>query len=248
MCIYQINNYYGRLGNNLLQICSTLYKGTTEANLFDFKTHKLLNYKNLTNTVGCACKNIHNHNSQILDYHKLSTLKFYYKHHVSIKGENRSNKYDVGIHIRSGDIFQVIGRSHRLYIQPPFYFYDKIISENVNKKIVIVFENMNNPVIKKLHNKYKSLDNITFQSSNIIDDIYALSNCTQLVFSNGTFCLAPYLESETIESIIAPDYMKNNHWFEFDDNVTYVSLPNYMTNETWSNTNTQRNIMLNYSV
>jgi hypothetical protein len=70
-----------------------------------------------------------------------------------------------------------------------------------------------------------------------------------LVISNGTFWLIPYFESNIIENIIIADYMKNNHWFDFDSNTKYteIALPNYMKGHVWNNTIQQRQIMMKYS-
>jgi hypothetical protein len=252
MCIYSITSYYGRLGNNILQIVSAFIQGYDQANKYTLSNHPIFHFKNIINegSTICNCNTIKVYNTQQLKQYDLSQLKTCYKKHISIKGDGiSSNIYDIGIHIRSGDIFQIIGSSHNKYLQPPLYFYEKIISENISKKIVIVYESNHNPVVNKLVEKYKHLDNITFQSSSIINDIYTLSNCRQLVVSNGTFWLVPYFESNIIENIIIADYMKDNHWFMFDTNTKYheIALPNYMKGQLWKNTLEQREIMVKYN-
>ena len=246
------NKLYGRLGNNLLQLCSTFIQGYYIANNYILSNHPIFHFKDILNkeTTICKCSKEKLFNSEQLKYYDLSKLKICYKKHIDIKGYNDNNViYDIGIHIRSGDIFKTIGNSHSKYLQPPLYFYEKIINENISKLIVIVFEDKNNPVIKILIEKYKDKTNIIFQSSNIINDIYTLSNCRQLVISNGTFWLCPYFESNIIENIIIADYMKHNVWFKFDDNTKYkeISLPNYMEGHVWNNTIEQRKIILNYN-
>ena len=254
MCIYSITKYYGRTGNNILQICSTLIQGYDKANTYKFKKHDIFRFKNLINEKNtiCKCNNIILYNNQQLKYYDLSRLKICYKKHINITEDNTNNNdiYDIGIHIRSGDIFQNIGNTHSKYLQPPLYFYEKIISENKSKKIVIVYENNHNPVVNKLIEIYKQYDNIIFKSSSIINDIYKLSNCKQLVISNGTFWLIPYFESNIIESIIIADYMKNNHWFKFDINTKYreIELPNYMNGQEWKNTLKQQENMVKYNI
>ena len=252
MCIYSITSYYGRLGNNVLQICSTLIQGYDKANKYVLSSHPIFHFKNILNEEAtiCKCDNLQLFNRELLKHYDLSRLKTCYKTHINIKGDRVSNNiYDIGIHIRSGDIFQQIGNSHSKYLQPPLYFYEKIINENISKKIVIVYESNHNPVVNKLAHKYKDRYNIIFQSSSIINDIHTLSNCRQLVGSNGTFWLVPYFESNIIENIIIADYMKDNHWFMFDTNTKYheIALPNYMKGQVWKNTLEQREIMVNYN-
>lgn len=252
MCIYSITSYYGRFGNNILQLCSTFIQGYDKANKYLLISHPIFHFKNILNeeTTTCKCDNTELFNRQQLKQYDLKRLKTCYKKHIDIKENNDNNDiYDIGIHIRSGDIFQRIGNSHSAYLQPPLYFYEKIISENISKKIVIVYESNHNPVINKLIEKYKKYDNIIFQSSSIINDIYTLSNCRQLVVSNGTFWLVPYFESTIIENIIIADYMKDNRWFNFDLNTKYreIELPNYMNGQVWKNTLEQREIMIQYN-
>jgi len=252
MCIYSITSYYGRLGNNVLQICSTFIQGYDKVNKYVLSSHPIFHFKNILNEEAtiCKCDNLQLLNSQQIKHYDLSRLKTCYKKHIDIKGDRVSNNiYDIGIHIRSGDIFQQIGNSHSKYLQPPLYFYEKIINENISKKIVIVYESNHNPVVNKLAHKYKDQDNIIFQSSSIINDIHTLSNCRQLVVSNGTFWLVPYFESNIIENIIIADYMKDNHWFMFDTNTKYheIALPNYMKGQLWKNTLEQREIMVKYN-
>lgn len=253
MCIYSITNYYGRFGNNVIQICSTFIQGYDNANKYTLINHPIFKFKNILYDVDsiCKCNTIKLYNDQQLKQYDLSRLKICYKKHINIKGDNNnSNVYDIGIHIRSGDIFQIIGNSHSKYLQPPLYFYEKIICENISKKIIVVYESTHNPVVNKLIEKYKHYDNITFQSSSIINDIHTLSNCRQLVISNGTFWLVPYFESNIIECIIISDYMKDNCWFKFDTNTKYreIELPNYMKGQVWKNTLDQREIMVKYNI
>ena len=253
MCRYTITTYYGRLGNNILQICSTFIQGYEKANKYILSSHPIFHFKNILNEEDfiCKCNNIQLFNNEQLKQYDLSWLKICYKKHIDIKGDIiSSNIYDIGIHIRAGDIFNIIGNTHSKYLQPPLYFYEKIISENISKNIVIVYENNSNPVVNKLITKYKNIKNITFQSSSIINDIYTLSNCKQLVVSNGTFWLVPYFNSNIIENIIIADYMKENHWFKFDEDTSFteIKLPNYMNGEIWKNTIIQREHMINYLI
>lgn len=253
MCILKIDNFYGRSGNNILQVINNIYKYLGNIKKLDIKNHKLFITNKKNDLISkCNCDNIINCNTEfLLKSHplKISKIKNIFNEHCefTIPIQN-SCIYDVGIHIRSGDIFNVIGRSHRLYLQPPFYYYKKIIDKNINKKVVIVFENKKNPVINKLIESYKNNKNIIFQSSAIENDIISLSNCKTLVFSNGTFCLLPYVFSNTITNIVIPDFLENNLWYSFDKNETEViELPNYIPYNKWNNTLSQQKLMIEYA-
>lgn len=55
------------------------------------------------------------------------------------------------IYIRSGDIFV---RPHSKYFQPPLCFYSSILNNFEFKRIFLISENKNNPVISELLNIY----------------------------------------------------------------------------------------------
>lgn len=255
MCFLKITKYYGRYGNNILQILSMLNDYEINQNLKKYNInildHKLFKLKNINYKNNCNCNNFILYNKLLIYNLDLIYLKQLFNKYIYFNIENNNLKnydiVDISIHIRSGDIFNVINKSHKLYLQPPLYFYKKIIDENIYKKIKIIYENLKNPVIQILINHYKDKNNIIFKSSNVIDDIISLSNSKKIVFSNGTFCLIPFIISTTIEKIIFPDYMKNNIWYKINNNISeFIDLPNYMKEQTWCNSLFQRNIMINY--
>ena len=59
----------------------------------------------------------------------------------------QTNKDELYIYIRSGDIFI---KPHPPYVQPPFCYYKKILDNYEFKKIYLIAQNKNNPVINKL--------------------------------------------------------------------------------------------------
>ena len=81
------------------------------------------------------------------------------------------NPNDLYIHIRSGDIFKPSLNSD--YLQPPLCFYQNIINNFKFRKITIISQNKNNPIIDKILEQYP---NIIYHSQNISIDIAYLSN------------------------------------------------------------------------
>ena len=254
MCMYKISSFYCRYGNNILQILNHIKQSETlNFHKIHIKKHPLFTLKNqLNNKNSCSCKKIISGNTQLIleSPATLSDLKRIFKQYLQFnKNLNIGKQYDIGFHIRSGDIFKKIGQSHPLYLQPPLYYYTNIINKNKNKNIIIIFEDKKNPVINKLIELYNSFKNIIFQSSNPINDIITLANCKCLVFSNGTFCLVPYVISNTIQKIIAPDYLVNNKWYSLKDKfIEFINLPNYIPFKSWKNTKQQIDIMLKYKL
>lgn len=244
MCKYQIIRHYGRTGNNILHILSLLFYVEKDTICkYEFAPHKLFVLKDIP-VKGCMCSNVKIFNHQILLCLSVHKLRELYQKYLQTTMRPVSQRYDIGIHIRSGDIFQ--GKGHRLYAQPPLYFYEKIMNENQGKSIVFVYENLNNPVISVLIEKYKSDANISFQSKSLEEDIMTLSQCRVLACSVGTFCLVPFVISKSIDKLLIPDYFEKNQWFTFDNVETeIIDLPGYYETE-WANTKDQCNKILNY--
>ena len=244
MHFYIISKYFGRTGNNLLQILSFFH--TIEADNvtnYSIPYHKFFSLKNTMELPKSNDSRVLFDKEMLLSL-SLYRLKELYHKYLTTTIKPVPQSYDIGIHIRSGDIFQGVG--HRLYLQPPMYFYDKILNENPDKSKIIVFENANNPVIPALIEKYKNVQNIFFQSKSLDVDIMTLSQCNILVCSVGTFCLVPFIISSSIEKIVIPDYFTKNIWFTFDNVETeIIDLPGYYTGK-WANTKEQREKLLLY--
>lgn len=87
------------------------------------------------------------------------------------------------IHIRSGDIFNVL--PHSPYAQPPLCFYERILDNFKYRKVYLISQDKSNPVINKLINKYKRY--IIYKESSIKDDISKLINAYNIVCSISSF-------------------------------------------------------------
>jgi hypothetical protein len=105
---------------------------------------------------------------------------------------------------------------HGFYVQPPFSFYKKVIDENNFKKIIIVTEpDKKNPAIQMLLESYS---NISIQSTNLYDDVSCILNAKHLICnSQGTFGHMLALLSPNIKNIHIPYYL-NPHGTYFNDN------------------------------
>lgn len=244
--VYSVNAWYGRSGNNFLQVINGIFY-CLKHNIYSFKCIDHPLFKQVSNVSG---KNqVHeSHQFLLLGNEKLnlSKMKEIFRKYFKFNHKVPQLPYDIGIHIRSGDIFK-IGNSHPKYLQPPLWFYKKIIEENVDKSIVIVFENEENPIIGKLRELYKY--KVCFQSSSLVNDVVTLASCKTLVFSNGTFCIIPYVISDTIEHVLYPDYMQTDYnvWFKFNDEDEKIHLPNYIDPYSWKYSPEQKEILLNYT-
>ena len=161
-----------------------------------------------------------------------------------------TNKKDLYIHIRSGDIFT--NCIHRTYAQPPFCFY-KSIFDNFNfSSIYIISQNKNNPNINKLIRKFK---NIIYLKQNLQQDLSCLINSYNLVGSISSFLLTVIMLNTKLKSFfeynLYPMSQKiyQNHYdlFEYPTSFTvYRMEPSTNYKEImyyWKNNRRQRKLM-----
>ena len=178
-----------------------------DKNRFWFIKKKIfLKANNITIEVGDISK--YTNNSDTIIY---KSRKFYY-YFFNIKPEIRihllrneilnnlplikSSNRDLYIHIRSGDIFTISNAYS--YSQPPFCFYKNILNSFNFTQIFLISSNQQNPVIKKLINKYK----IIYNKNSLKEDISLLINAYNIVGSISSFLI----------SIIQLNYKLLNFW------------------------------------
>ena len=101
---------------------------------------------------------------------------------------NISSK-DLYIHVRSGDLFEhELSDDHApSYAQYPLCFYEKVIKNNKFKKIYIIAEDKNNPVIDKLIEKYP---NVIYNNHTLEEDISYLANAYNIIGSVSSFVVS----------------------------------------------------------
>lgn len=249
MCILKIKCWYGRNGNNLIQIINVIRFALDKGFDIDIPSHKLfeVNFKN--DNLKCKCKKIIYDTKKTNFYHKYyngtyALMRSITYNYIKLKNINVSKhqNQNISIHIRGGDIFI---KPHKLYVQPPLDYYNKIIDANMHKNISICYGSNNNIVIDKLKNKYINFKNIIFQSSTITNDIQTLIESQTLVSSFSSFVLIPILFSNTIKKIIVPQNM--DYFIDLKNDIfKIIKFPNYI--DVWTNSAKERNMMLTYTI
>ena len=161
---------------------------------------------------------------------------------------------DLYIYIRSGDIF-TNKNPNRMYLQPPFCFYMKVINDYNFRQIFLISENKNNPIINQL---LKSFPYITYKKNSLKLDIAKLVNAYN-VAGGGI--------STFFYNILSLNVKLKNLWiFQFNHlpfnlvNLRKIdiknNIKNYVMNDTkdytnkmypWRNSKMQRKFMLNYN-
>jgi len=241
MLILRINEWYGRLGNNLLQLVRIIHSGITHKALVVYPEHPLLKntifdfhdikdteieidfrdtffYRNKYYT-----NDIHPYEYKtILDKYIYPIIKF-----VSIPNEITPNKNDLVISIRSGDIFSPSffkNGSLCAYIQPPLSFYKTIIKNNKFNRIFLVAEDRRNPVINLLIELYPNIipiihdndqniniDKSAYINQSTIFDLSLLLKAYNLVLPNGTWGTMIASLNKQVKNIYCTNFWFNDH-------------------------------------
>ena len=163
-----LNAYFGRLGNNIMQLSNIIDIAIAYKHNIKFNVEKL-HFFDLS--VIEKYFNKYNNNEIITDKYnffyksKLSFPNDIYKQNIEernkilqqaflIKNIKKLPENDVVIHIRSGDIFK--SNPHPNYVPPPLSYYIKKLNKYKYEKIHIVCEDTVNPVVNELLKLYKN--------------------------------------------------------------------------------------------
>jgi len=249
-----IDSWFGRLGNNILQIIRCIhYAKTYHFAQIKFPPHDYLdtitisvNNRPKQKTILNSFFNIKNMGiSDPSPRLMKSYFQTYIKSIININLKEKQNSNVLHIHIRSGDIFSRNG-GHSYYVQPPLQYYKNIIKSQDWENIIIVYEDDKNPCVNVL--KSLKLDDMQFQSSLLVNDIEQLCSSSNLAIGFGTFGYLIYLMNDNLQNIYIPSYvlkeLPQGEWGDIRLNV--IDLPNYIKCGEWKNTKEQRNIMISY--
>lgn len=249
-----IPQWYGRFGNNVIQMLHALYYSMINGhrliiapphkylnNLIEVRKHNYNNLKIVINRFFYieqlsisspdvqTLKIIANEFKKIIIKKKYLSLLYYNKNQVLS---------DVTMHVRGGDVFSP--NPPKNYLQPPLYYY--LYASNLYSKSILVKEDRSNPVVDKMI--YHGIQDV---SSDFISDMSILINSKCLVMSYSTLSFVAYLLSDSIQTVYIPDYhFRNKELWPIEHTINLVKLPNYLENGSWLNTNEQRKMMVNY--
>jgi len=249
-----IQSWYGRAGNNILQIIRAIHYATINShNIIYFQQHPLLtsniimleniknNDKSQVNDTFFSLKkyNIIDPEPGVMKEYFQKYIKPIFK--IQIEKNNDVDDKKIYIHFRGGDIFS--SNPHPAYVQPPLSCYKNIINDYDSIKLVC--EDKSNPCINELLKQ----KNIEYISNTLEKDLSILSNVSNIVIGFGTFGFLFYLMNPHLKNLYIPDFFVNElpkgSWGN-DTNVHIIDLPNYIKVGEWKNSKEQREIMINY--
>jgi len=266
MPILTIRKWYGRLGNNIVQVMNTILIALYYKNFnIEIPSRDFFNKTLLTINTSVSFN----------EYKELEYNEFFYQDHTIfshswINSECfKTNitemldiirdlfvfKYkelesfcenDLTIHIRSGDIFQGDGVNWN-YIVPPLSYYTNIIESGNYNNIYLLCEDRINPCVNKLLELYPR---IKFSINDIVDDIKIIMRSTNVVCSYGSFVPVLLNFTDYTKRMYIPSYVNELHMLLFNKNVDVVrvDLDHYKDSiGAWHNTDEQKELILTYS-
>jgi len=209
-----IINWYGRLGNNIIQLLNGITFGLqNNFNKIIFPYHDFLNNNEIIFDINNYQKKdlIASYENDFFDLAINNIIKYninikelfnkYIKPIIRDINYNYNNNYDLTIYLRSGDIFENIEIE---YVQPPLSYYEEIIKRENTNNIILISEDLNNPITKYYNNYYK------YTKNDFITDINYLINSKVVVLGYSTFCyFFILLLNDKIKKIYTADYIYN---------------------------------------
>lgn len=248
-----IDSWFGRLGNNILQILRAIHYGLRHNHSsLKIPDHKMFTKQDIVLNRNPDVRSTIKNNFFYLKHFNMEDpepyiMKKYFQKYVlpvfkvQPSLENFENTEILHIHFRGGDIFS--SNPHKAYVQPPLSYY--IDAAKHYNKIKLVCEDASNPCIKEL----MKLDNVEYISTTLENDLKILGSAQNLVIGFGTFGFLLYLMNPQLRHLYLPKYfadaLPRGSWGQ-DIEVTIVELPGYIRVGEWKNTPEQRKLMLEY--
>ena len=164
-----IDSWFGRLGNNILQVLRAIHYGLTHNhNSVKIPGHKMFLNQEISLNNTPDKQNIVKNNFFYLKHFNMEDpepyiMKKYFQKYVlpifkvQPSLENLENTDVLHIHFRGGDIFS--SNPHKAYVQPPLSYYAGA-AKHYNE-IKLVCEDASNPCVNEL----MKLDNVEYKNS-----------------------------------------------------------------------------------
>jgi len=144
-----------------------------------------------------------------------------------------TNKEDLYINIRSGkDIFVNHGKSIGTYFQPPLCFYKTIIEIYNFRKIYLVSNGKENPVVNEL---LKSYNNIKYFHGTVKEDVAIILSAKNFVLACSSFSVELIKLSDNLQNLFEFNLMSSidrNYWHFYDRHLRPLKFNRFIMNPT----------------
>lgn len=214
-----ISYWYGRLGNNIIQVKNALHiafyygynviipkhqyfkynhlmvsstkEGETVELIYDNASRGFYFVSNIDSSINRECFSM-NHDKVREVLLGLFTIDY---RSLEPLGDD-----ELVIHIRSGDAISAL---HPEYIIPPMSYYTNFIDSNQYKKIYFLAEDLKNLCIEKLQKMYS---NVSFELRSLTDDIELVLRARNMMMTIGSFIPELLWVTKHTTHIISPSY------------------------------------------
>jgi hypothetical protein len=166
-----------------------------------------------------------------------------------------TNKEDLYINIRSGkDIFVKHKNPPGTYFQPPLCFYKTIIEIYNFRKIYLVSNGKENPVVNEL---LKSYNNIKYFHGTVKEDVAIILSAKNFVLAGSSFSVELVKLSDNLQNLFEFNLMSSidrNYWHFYDRHLRPLKFNRFIMNPTkeyikimkpWRQSKTQFSQMIN---
>lgn len=242
----QISSWFGRFGNNIIQLSNACSYALENNCLFESPDHSMIKpfiingYNN-----GGIYKNLFFYGFSRYDSERHTIVQKYIKPNLIEIPYFNINDNTLVIHIRSGDIFS--HNPHSKYIQNPLNYFLSII-DNFQETIVVCEDNKN-PIIGYL----KKIKCVRVEQNDFLTDISMILSAKNLCLSGvGTFGPICAMLSDNIQNLFITNIVNIDDQWIFNSNInveySHIDLDRYIKPNSWKNTADQRSLMINYQM
>ena len=254
-----VSHWYGRLGNNIQQICNGIIFSSVNGDGFFTPPHEFIDRLviNQESKTMVRPNRFFHYNTQNKDFD--IDIEYLYRNIANVARQYVVPAFNFSvdkafdnnvlvIHIRSGDIFAHEHNPPHDYVPNPLCYYLTLIEEY--ESVIVVTEPDNyNPIVDEL----RKLDKVTVQSKSVGEDFATLMRAKNLASSGtGTFAVAAALCSSNIQKFYCTNLYLDEHlnpeMLMATENIEVhmMELKNYIELKTWKNDETQRKFILEY--
>jgi hypothetical protein len=254
-----VSHWYGRLGNNIQQICNGIIYSLLRGDGFFMPPHDLIETIIINDEEKTMVRpnRFFHYNTSNKDFD--IDIEYLYKNigHIAKQYVVPAFKFSIDnplddntlvIHIRSGDIFAHEHNPPHDYVPNPLCYYLTLI-EDYEKVIVVTEPDNYNPIVDEL----RKIEKVEVQSKSVAEDFSTLMRAKNIASSGtGTFAVAAALCSSNIKKFYCTNLYLDEHlnpeMLMSTDNVEVhmMELENYIQFKTWRNDEEQRKFILEY--
>lgn len=244
--INYLTKWFGRFGNNIIQLSNALYFSKLNNDKLIIPNHHF--FKNNEFDFGNQDNNKNESsfwgiNDELCLKNRRDICKnIIYKNFSFIV--NVSTSYKNVIHLRGGDQFSP--RAHSAYVQAPISYFKKVFEYIDTKDTIIVYEDDTNPIFNILNKTFS----IKASNRNLVDDINLILNAENIVFGGvTTFPYSLSLCSQNVKNIYFPFFENTesiyNDKYYTDFKKNYIKVENFIKIGQWRYNSQIKNMLIN---